>query len=161
VGLGGFEIALAPYDTFAGKLLALYGMFTGSAVEHGYFPDVPPNYRAVFILKDKAGRTWEDVLETGSSREGDLRLAQIGAEILDEDYGEEYASSWARRMFERHPNAVEVEIQVEYYEMPDMAEYRQGARPQWTWVSEKDNEKLPFYRTFTRGKVVNDSSDEE
>jgi hypothetical protein len=43
-------------------------------------------------------------------------------------------ASWAGSMLGRHPEAQKVEVRVEAYDVPSMAEYRAGARPQWVLV---------------------------
>jgi hypothetical protein len=119
-----------------GKLLRLYGELSGTDRSFGFFaPSVAPEYRATFTLEDADGNTWDDVLERGATREAALRInTMIETVIGEEGLEDTLARRWAQVMLRRHPRAVEVDVKVEAYTMPSMADYRAGARPKWETV---------------------------
>jgi hypothetical protein len=123
-------------DNRAGQLLALYGTLSGAENQWGFFaPDVGWQVRPVFVLKDGAGRTWIDSIERGSNREANLRLGGIVDTMyaLDE-VDRNQIQSWAAAILGRNPEAVTLLVRIERYQIPTMAVYRRGERPEWAIV---------------------------
>jgi hypothetical protein len=122
-------------QTQAALLLRLYGELSGTDRSFGFFaPTVAPEYRATFTLEDRHGKTWHDHLGRGASHEAFLRIGTMIETVTGDDREDEVAPRWAQVMLHRHPEAVEVEVKVEAYVVPTMAEYRAGARPEWETV---------------------------
>jgi hypothetical protein len=135
VGLGAASLmpdAGNPNSNAAGKALATYGALSGADNGYGFFaPGVAPTMRATFTMSDESGKSWTDVLETGTSHEADLRYAGIASVFVMADFPPSLAQSMAAAMFGRHPTATHVVMLIEVSNPPTMAEYREGKRPQW------------------------------
>jgi len=116
-----------------------YGAVSGAGMHYGFFaPSVSHQVRVRFSLSDGAGRTWEDDFEVGHSQEVKLRIGGMvmtfSHEEGDEALRQDLLASWAAAMFARHPDASELTITIEVYEVPPMADYRAGVRPAWVAV---------------------------
>lgn len=121
------------YD-HANVVLAEYGALSGTDSSYGFFaPSVGTQLRTTFVLTDAAGNTTTDVLTTGVSKEADLRIGDMVAIFWmdDQDLKRAMAGSWAGRMLARHAEAVRVAVHLDAYDLPTMAEYREGKRPEW------------------------------
>src|SRR5262249_42632119 len=133
-----------PKSPLGFKLVQLYGALSGVDNTYGFFaPDVGSQVRAAFILTDAHGRSWNESLEHGPTRECNLRLSGIvdsmfALSIEDDDQ----IDCWAAAMFGRHPTAETCTIRLQAFNVPTMAEYRAGKRPEWITGSE-----LVFTRT--------------
>jgi hypothetical protein len=75
-----------------------------------------------------------DVLETGVSREADIRVRNIiGMFWLEENQRvrRSLVASWAGKVLARHPDADSVVVRLDTFELPSMAEYRDGKTAGW------------------------------
>ena len=118
----------------ANGVLAEYGALSGTDSAYGFFaPSVGTQLRVTFVLTDAAGAITTDILTTGVSKEADLRIGDMVAIFWmdDHDLQRAMAGSWAGRMLARHPDAVRVAVHLDVYDLPTMAEYREGKRPEW------------------------------
>jgi hypothetical protein len=149
-GAAGLLRAL-PRTSGPARAVQWYGAMSGADNDYGFFaPGVGAQLRAVFVLTDAEGRTWEDDFGSGPNQEVRLRLNRVVSTFPAED-GEEalrrdLLASWAGSMFGRHPEARKVEVRVEAYDVPSMAEYRGLARPQWVLV---------YAEMFVRDRAAN------
>ena len=148
VGFGAAHLKFWNWGT-AGQWLDRYGMLSGAGSTYPFFaPVVGTSIRAEFDLFDsQKRRIGTDNLMASASREMGLRLSNI-VEIIDEDINNRetrrlLATSWAGKMFARHPEAASLTLRVETYDLPSMAEYREGKRYDW--------ESL-YRATFNRGR---------
>jgi hypothetical protein len=115
-------------------LIARYGALSGTDSSYGFFaPAVGTQLRVSFELTREDGTKTTDVLTTGASHEADLRIGDMVAIfwMADEDLQRSLAASWAGRMLARHPEATRVVVHLDAYELPTMAEYQRGERPDW------------------------------
>lgn len=122
-----------------GELVTWYGALTGAERGFGFFaPQVNTQARASFTIVDKDGHSFERSLEEGSSAESTLRINNLGSrfwQILDKgslDLRHSMAASWAGKMFARYPQAKQVTVHFEVFQLYSMAEYRAGRIPHWT-----------------------------
>jgi hypothetical protein len=118
----------------APSLIARYGALSGTDSSYGFFaPAVGTQLRVTFELTREDGTKSEDVLTTGASHEADLRIGDMVAIFWmdDEDLRRSLVGSWAGRMLARHPEATSVVVRLDAYDLPTMAEYRRGERPDW------------------------------
>jgi hypothetical protein len=106
---------------------------------------VGPQVRARFILLFPQGMQREETLETGKSREVGFRLGNIAGTIYiaakRSDLQRAFLAALAANRFDAHPEASQVQVKIEEWEMPTMTEYHAGARPWWRVLNEA---------TFTR-----------
>jgi len=84
---------------------------------------------------------WATTVETGVSREIELRLSTTAGLFSQEKYHEFIAASWAAWMFGNDPDASPVIVEIQIYVIPTMSEFRAGERPQWQTM-----EVFPFAR---------------
>jgi len=126
----------------AAQTVRWYATMSGAGTNYGFFaPSVGATHRARFVLRDAMGSTWPDVFDQTNSPEARLRLTGIveaafmtgDAQQLPE-WRKRLAKSWAATLFARHPNAVSLTAVVEFYDVPTMAEYRDGSRTSWQEV---------------------------
>jgi len=121
------------------QVVRWYATMSGAGTGYGFFaPVVGAEHRARFRLQDDQGRTWWDVFDETSSPEARLRLTGIvdlpfmsGRAGEFPEWRQRLVKSWAAAMFNRHPRAVSLEVSVEFYDIPTIAEYRAGSRPSW------------------------------
>jgi hypothetical protein len=96
---------------------------------------VGPQFRARFTLSTPQGARSEETLETGKSREVGLRMGNLAGEIYivarRDDLRRAFLGALAANRFGAHPEANLVQVNIEEWVMPSMAEYRLGARPWW------------------------------
>jgi hypothetical protein len=140
VACGAAGLRLLPASNIAGQTLRCYGALSGADMGFGFFaPAVGSQMRAVFVLTDGTGHTWEDDLEAGHNHEVKLRIGALINQFPVADQEEflrrDLAASWAGTLFARHPTAQQITVRVEAYDVPSRAEYRAGARPAWVHVS--------------------------
>ena len=128
----------------AAAVLAQYGDVSGADNRYGYFaPAVGSRCRVALTLRDAAGREWGDALVDDPSTAFGWRAHDAIDSIatFPDSLRRGVTASWAAVMFGRHPGAAEVDVAVEMEDLPTMAQWRQGARSNWT----------PIYRgTFVR-----------
>jgi len=124
------------------KGLRWYGHMSGSDSGYGFFaPEVGSQSRAIFTMKDKTGRVWTDTLEAGENNEVQLRVNGMVSDAPTGRQRRALAASWAGKMFARYPQADEITVRIEFFDLPTMEEYAEGDEPEWV----KDYE-VTFYR---------------
>ncbi len=119
----------------APPVVAQYAALSGTDSAYSFFaPSVGTQLRASFELTDAEGKTSTDVLTTGTSHEADLRIGDMVAifSMVGQDLQRSLAGSWAGRVLARHPEAEHVVVRLDAYDLPTMAEYREGKRPEWS-----------------------------
>ena len=91
--------------------------------------------RARFVLFTPRGERTDETLETGKSREVGFRLGNLAGTIYlvaeRTDVRRAFLGALAANRFGAHPEASRVQVNIEEWVMPTMAEYRLGARPRW------------------------------
>lgn len=135
-------------DGSMGWGLRFYTALSGSGDSYSFFaPSVGPQVRARFVLSSPQGEHVEETLETGKSREVGFRLGNIAGTIYiaakRTDLQRAFLGALAANRFGAHPEASEVRVNLEEWEMPSMTDYRAGSRPWWRVLNEA---------TFTRNK---------
>ncbi|WP_438033931.1 hypothetical protein [Sorangium sp. So ce204] len=132
--LGVLQVRL-PYEGWVERAVGYYGAFSGASSAYSFFaPTVGPLLWATFEVRDRAGALTTEVLETGASREADLRVKNIIGMFRDEQdpaVRRSLVASWAAKVFAKHPAADSVVVRLESYDLPSMAEYRAGKQPRW------------------------------
>jgi hypothetical protein len=113
-----------------------YDALSGAGDAYSFFaPSVGPQFRARFTLSTPQGARSEETLETGKSREVGLRMGNLAGEIYivarRDDLRRAFLGALAANRFGAHPEANLVQVNIEEWVMPSMAEYRLGARPWW------------------------------
>jgi hypothetical protein len=123
----------------------LYAALSGTEGPYGFFaPWVAPELRASFRLTDEAGQETSDTLERGSTPEAHRRFKNLVTKLwlaTDPAATKVFARSFARGMFQRHPSATRVTVELEAFDLPTMEAYRRGARPSF---------RLRGSQTYTR-----------
>ena len=132
----------------AGESLRWYGTVTEAGNGYGYFaPVVGMPSRVTFVMSDDAGRAWEDSLAgSTASPEARLRMGTIALGAGDPELRPRLTASWAATMFGRHPDAEQVVVRIETYELPPMEHVRAGEKARWETVYEAT------FRRATGGK---------
>jgi len=118
----------------AGALVAQYGYVSGADSDFSFFaPAVASQCRATLTLRDAAGREWQDTVFQDPATTFGMRSASILDSFpqANERLQRGIAGSWASVMFGRHPDATEVDVNVEMEALPTMEEWRAGERPTW------------------------------
>ncbi|MDI1475470.1 hypothetical protein [Polyangium sp. y55x31] len=118
-----------------GRLLDHYGLASGAGCEYGFFTSRDHGQFVLHIdVIDAEGRQTTRSLDTGASHEAELRVAHIANEFETKkpELRRELARSIAAKMFERHPEAREVVLRVEYFVAVSMAEHQRGREPRVT-----------------------------
>lgn len=119
----------------APRLIAQVGALSGTDSSYGFFaPGVGTQLEAKFGLTSADGIRSTDVLTTGASHEADLRIGDMVAIFWMDDRAlqRSIAASWAGRMLARHPEAARAVVHLDAYNLPTMAEYHAGKRPDWS-----------------------------
>jgi hypothetical protein len=119
-----------------GRALRFYDVLSGAGDSYSFFaPTVGPQLRARFVLSTAQGERSEETLETGKSREVGFRLGNIAGTIYiaakRPDLRRAFLGALAANRLGAHPEANLVQVNIEEWVMPSMAEYRLGARPHW------------------------------
>ena len=119
-----------------GRGLRFYSALSGAGDSYSFFaPTVGPQLRARFVLSSPQGEHSEETLETGKSREVGFRLGNLAGTIYiaakRTDLRRAFLGALAASSFGAHPEASHVQVNIEEWVMPTMAEYRLGARPRW------------------------------
>jgi hypothetical protein len=133
----------------AGRVLRFYDALSGAGDSYSFFaPSVGPQLRTRFIVATPQGERSEEILETGKSREVGFRLGNLAGTIYlvadHRDVRRAFLGALAANRFGAHPEANVVEVDIEEWVMPTMAEYRDGARPRW-----RSSYEATFVRTST------------
>jgi hypothetical protein len=119
-----------------GRGLGFYDALSGAGDSYSFFaPTVGPQLRAGFILSTPQGEHIEETLEAGKSREVSLRLGNLAGTIYvvakRTDLRRAFLGALAASRLGAHLEANRVQVDIEEWAMPTMAEYRVGARPRW------------------------------
>lgn len=119
-----------------GRGLRFYDALSGAGDSYSFFaPAVGPQLRARFTVSTSRGARFEESLETGESREVRFRLGNLAGTVYAVAQRTElrraFLGALAASRFGVHPRANLVEVSIEEWVMPTMAEYRAGARPRW------------------------------
>jgi len=119
-----------------GRGLRFYNALSGAGDSYSFFaPTVGPQLRAGFILSTPRGEHIEETLEAGKSREVILRLRNLAGTIYvvaqRPDLRRAFLGALAASRLGAHPEANRVQVDIEDWVMPTMAEYRLGVRPRW------------------------------
>ena len=130
-------VKLCPCDLpVVGLALTYYRVVSGTDSGYAYFaPSVGAPPVARFTVVGRDGRALVDTLETGVTREADIRVEDL-IEVMthrraDDAIRRKVAASWAATMFARHPDAEAVIIDVGNDRIPSMKELRRGEAPRW------------------------------
>jgi hypothetical protein len=119
-----------------GRGLHFYDALSGAGDSYSFFaPSVGPQLRARFTLSTAGGERAEETLEAGKSREVGLRLGNLAGTITivaeRSDLRRAFLGALAANRLGAHPEANLVQVSIEEWVNPTMAEYRLGARPRW------------------------------
>ena len=144
--VGGAAHLTARLQGPTGRALRFYDALSGAGDSYSFFaPAVGPELRARFVMTTHAGRS-EEVLGTGKNREVGFRLGTLAGTVYIQtnrpDLRRAFLAALAADRFGAHPDASRVEVSIDTWEMPTMAEYRIGQRPRWRSLVEA---------TFVRG----------
>ncbi|WP_437577701.1 hypothetical protein [Sorangium sp. So ce887] len=135
VCLGALHVYIGD-EGWARRAVKVYGLLSGADSGYSFFaPGVGTTLAASFQVNGANGEIAADVLETGVSREADIRVRNIiGMFSLEEDerVRRSLVASWAGKVLARHPDADGVVVQLDTFELPSMAEYREGKTTGWT-----------------------------
>jgi hypothetical protein len=120
----------------AARGLRFYEALSGAGDSYSFFaPSVGPQLRARFVLSTPRGERSEETLESGKSREVAFRMGNVAGTIYiaskRADLRRAFLGALAASRFGAHPEANRVQVNIEEWVMPTMAEYRLGARPRW------------------------------
>jgi len=114
-------------------VLAGYDAFSGSGNSYGFFaPGVASMPRSKLKTKWRGQIICQEV-DLPGNREVALR-AQTGVGMFffgNDSLKRALAASWAATGFSMHPQASEVEVEVELQNLPTMAGWRTGERSSW------------------------------
>ena len=119
-----------------GRGLRFYDALSGAGDSYSFFaPAVGPQLRARFVLSTPQGERTEETLETGKGREVAFRLGNLAGTIYivarRADLRRAFLGALAASRLGAHPEAKLVQVNIEEWVMPTMADYRTGARPRW------------------------------
>lgn len=124
-----------------GSGLQFYDALTGAGDSYAFFaPAVGPQLRARFTLSTERGERLEETLEDGRSREVGFRTGNLAGTVYVVGQRPEvrraFLAALAASRFSAHPEARLVQVTIEQWVVPPMAEYRRGARPRWSSLHE-------------------------
>lgn len=128
--------------------LRFYDAVSGAGDSYSFFaPAVGPELRARFILVTPKGTRSEEVLGTGKSREVGFRLGTLAGTVYvlakRTDLRRAFLGALAANRLGAHPEASLVQVSIDAWEMPTMAEYRVGVRPRWRPLHEATFARTP------------------
>ena len=131
-----------------GRGLRFYDALSGAGDSYSFFaPAVGPQLRARFTLSTPQGERSDETLETGKSREVGFRLGNLAGTVYivakHTDLRRTFLGALAASRLGAHPEANLVQVSIEEWEMPTMAEYRVGARPRWRSLHEATFVRTP------------------
>ena len=123
------------------EVLNYYSVISGAERGFGFFaPSVNSQARITFHILDRSGQISQHTLGEDASDESVLRIDNIGSkfwQILDSgnrELRDAFTASWAGKVFASYPEAQEVTINLETYQLVSMDEFRAGKRPEWAKV---------------------------
>ncbi|MDC0743815.1 hypothetical protein [Polyangium mundeleinium] len=131
VTLGASDVPLRHVGPI-GRVLSHYSDLSGAGTGYGFFaPVARDQFMLHFDVIDHEERRTTTTLETGGSREVDLRLSHVAAEFQydDPEHRRTLATALAAKIFKRNPEAREVVVRVEDFESVSMEEHRNGRTP--------------------------------
>jgi hypothetical protein len=136
-----------------GRGLRFYAALSGAGEAYSFFaPSVGPQFQARFTLSTPEGARSEETLETGKSREVGLRLGNLTGEIYivarRDDLRRAFLGALAANRLGAHAEANLVQVNVDEWVMPTMAEHRLGARPRWRSSYEATFVRTPYEATL-------------
>jgi len=119
-----------------GRGLRFYDALSGAGDSYSFFaPAVGPQLRARFTLSTSQGERAEETLDTGKGREVGFRLGNLVGTVYvlakQTDVRRAFLGALAASRLGAHPEANLVQVSLDEWEMPTMAQYRIGARPRW------------------------------
>lgn len=153
--LGAMHLHFGQSTSALGQAGYWYGTMTGAGSSHGFFaPGLTAPVRIMFQMYDAEGQEWTDTIAFGSTSESNVRLKNISVNPpdLEAAHNDPMMKSLAGTMFGKHPEAVLVVVQFQYYvleksdpnaedDFPTMEEWRAGKRPEWVTFYQ-----LPYQR---------------
>jgi hypothetical protein len=111
--------------------LQLYGGYSGAATRFNFFaPSVPTQPRVLFTLRGRDASTRTVELLTASN-EANQRIATMFSLYELVSLRPLVLRSWAVYVLTRYPDAESVEVRVEIFDIPTMAEARAGRKGGW------------------------------
>lgn len=121
---------------WARRKSTFYDALSGAGDSYSFFaPTAGPQLRVRFTVCTPEGTCSDATLETGKSREVSLRLGEIAGTVYivanRTDLRRAFLGALAASRFGAHPEASRVQVSIEEWVMPTMAEYRDGSRPRW------------------------------
>ena len=121
--------------------LRFYDALSGAGDSYSFFaPAVGPELRARFVLATPQGTRSEEVLGADKNREVGFRLGTLAGTVYvltkHTDVRRAFLGALAANRFGAHPEASRVDVSIDAWEMPTMAEYRIGLRPRWRALNE-------------------------
>ena len=133
-------------------LVRWYAALSGGNSNYGFFaPTVGAKHVARFTLRDDDGHAWHDRFDATGSPEAGLRLTGIvetpfmsGQTNESPEWRQRLVASWAAAMFSRHPTAISLAVEIEFYDIPSIVDFRSGSRPQWEPLYRAALERLPW-----------------
>ena len=140
----------------AGRGLRFYDALSGAGDSYSFFaPAVGPQLRARFAIRTRQGERFEETLETGKSREVGFRLGNLAGTVYvvgqRTDLRRAFLGALAASRFGAHPEANLVEVHIEEWVMPTMAEYRVGLRPRWSSLHDATFVRTPSSQARAQG----------
>jgi hypothetical protein len=128
--------------------LRFYDALSGAGDSYSFFaPAVGPELRARFVLTTAEGTRSEEVLGTGKNREVGFRLGTLAGTVYvltkRTDLRRAFLGALAANALGAHPDANRVQVNIDAWEMPTMAEYRMGLRPRWRSLQEATFVRTP------------------
>jgi hypothetical protein len=110
-------------------ILSVYGNYTGADGRYGFFaPHVSEQIVMTVIGREASGREYVEE-HRGSGPEAELRLTTFLHGMVQIPVYDTPAAAFSVEMFNRLPTVQSVTILLSRYEVPTMAQYRQGQRP--------------------------------
>lgn len=115
-----------------GRAVETYREYTGANNGYGFYaPAVASEWATAFEVCEGAPARCSEAREEVPNREVGLLIATIDGMYMEDETRDLVAASWACLQFGRHPRAALVIVKPRVFDIPTMAEYRRGERPQW------------------------------
>jgi hypothetical protein len=141
VTLGAFRLAsfasrppLAPLGT--------YMELSGASNDYSFFaPSVGSQIRARFVVRHP-DRITVSTFETPNHEVNQRINSLVTASQKIPELQQAFARSWAAAVLGRNPDARHTVVLIERHQLPTMAEYRAGARPDWVVTYRGDFERV-------------------
>jgi len=119
----------APHN-LAWRFVVPYGLYTGADNKYAFFAPTVPSAQRVRV-RVLCGAQWIPFEATVNSSESRLRLHTIASLVMHKETEEHVAASWAAFALGSMPCANAALVEVDYYGIPTMDDYRRGDRPGW------------------------------